>query len=67
MKIKETVERNIQITMSKEETYAILSLLLNMNYVDYCEYVHAGRADKLCDVWAFLDSHKTMFYPYENS
>ena len=39
MKIKETVKGNIQITMSKEETYAILSLLLNMPYVDYIEYV----------------------------
>lgn len=67
MKIKETVKGNIQITMSKEETYAILSLLLNMPYVDYLEYVDEERADELCDVWAFLDSHKTLFCPNENS
>lgn len=60
MKIKETVKGNIQITMSKEATYAILSLLLNMSYVDYLEYVDEERADKLCDVWAFLDSHRMM-------
>ena len=67
MKIKETVKGNIQITMSKEETYAILCLVNNMSYVDYLEYVDQEKADELCNVWAFLYSHRTLFCPNENS
>ena len=60
MEIKETVKGNIQIILSKEETYAILSLLRNMPYIDYCEYVDEEEAGHLCSVWVCLDSHREL-------